>query len=76
MRISGRRNQRTGAIAVVGVLSGIGDSNPTVHHLAGFRFDSSQSGPSDQPWTSYANPSVAPSITNGYENMSDIAVSP
>lgn len=76
MRISGRRNQKTGAVAVVGVLSGIGDNSQTVHHLAGFRFDSSKSGASEQPWTAYASPSVAPSITNGYQNQADLAVSP
>lgn len=78
MLVSGRRGQKTGAIGVIGVLNGIGDSSPTVHRIAGFLFDSSNSS---QPWTSFTSPSTAatsaPDATvNVPSSLGDIAVTP
>ena len=78
MLVAGRRSQKTGAIGVIGVLNGIGDSSPTVHRIAGFLFDSSNSS---QPWTSFTAPSTAatsaPDTTNNVpSSLGDIAVSP
>jgi hypothetical protein len=78
MLVSGRRGQKTGAIGVIGVLNGIGDSSPTVHRIAGFLFDSSNSS---QPWTSFTAPSTAatsaPDATvNVPSSLGDIAVTP
>ena len=72
MRIGGsRRDNKTGALAVLFTTK----SSP---YLGGFRFDSSQSGASPGPWVERYSllPVQYPSITNGYDYGSDIAVSP
>ena len=70
MRIGGgHRGYKTGVVAVVGLIR----NSP---YLAGFKFDASKDGSSEQPWTSYAAPSTTPSLSNQFTNLADIAVSP
>lgn len=70
MRIGGgHRDNQKGAIAVVGVLK----NSP---FMAAYRFDADAT--SSNPWTKYTTltGNNIPDLTNGYENMADIAVCP
>ena len=70
MRIGGSRTTHDiGAVAIVGITR----QSPFLH---GFRFDSSKTGPAEQPWTAYSAPSTVPQLSNQFDNMGDIAVSP
>lgn len=70
MRIGGSRTTHDiGAVAIVGITR----QSPFLH---GFRFDSSKTGPAEQPWTAYSAPSTVPQLSNQFNDMGDIAVSP